>query len=83
MSEKPLIAAKSPVEVKLQKGKEYYWCRCGRSKNQPFCDGSHKGTGLEPLGFEAEDDGQAWLCRCKGSANAPYCDGTHNMSAAV
>ena len=81
MSEKPLIAAKSPVEVKLQKGKEYYWCRCGRSKNQPFCDGSHKGTGLEPLGFEAEDDGQAWLCRCKGSANAPYCDGPHKALA--
>lgn len=77
MSERPIIAAKSPAGIELEKGKDYYWCRCGRSKNQPFCDGSHKGTGLTPVQFAAEQDGEAWLCRCKGTGNQPYCDGTH------
>ena len=77
MSDKPLISAKSPAGVQLEKGKKYFWCRCGRSANQPFCDGSHKGTEIEPLGFEAKEDGEAWLCRCKATADAPYCDGTH------
>ena len=77
MSEKPVIAARSPAGVELEKGKQYHWCRCGRSQNQPFCDGSHKGTGLSPLGFTAEEDGEAWLCRCKSTGDAPWCDGTH------
>ena len=77
MSERPIIAARSPAGVELEKGKEYYWCRCGRSKTQPFCDGSHKGTCLTPVKFEAGEDGEAWLCRCKGTGNQPYCDGTH------
>ena len=73
----PLIAAKSPAKVELEDGKTYFWCRCGRSKNQPFCDGSHAGAGLQPLKFTAEKDGPATLCRCKASANAPFCDGSH------
>ena len=73
----PIIAAKTPAKVELEKGKEYHWCQCGRSKNQPFCDGSHAGTGITPLRFSAEKDGSAALCQCKASANAPYCDGTH------
>ncbi|SLN12376.1 glutamate synthase-related protein [Pseudooctadecabacter jejudonensis] len=73
----PIIAAKVPTKVELEAGKEYYWCRCGRSKNQPFCDGSHAGTGLQPLTFTAEKDGAATLCQCKSSANAPFCDGSH------
>ena len=73
----PLIAATSPAKVDLETGKTYYWCACGRSKNQPFCDGSHAGTGLSPVKFAAEKDGQATLCRCKGTANRPFCDGTH------
>jgi methylamine---glutamate N-methyltransferase subunit C len=77
MSERPVIAAKTPIPVELEAGTSYYWCRCGLSKNQPFCDGSHKGTGLTPLGFEAESAGTAYLCRCKASGNPPYCDGTH------
>jgi CDGSH-type Zn-finger protein len=77
MSERPIIAAKKPAAEELEKGKEYYWCRCGRSKSQPFCDGSHKGTGLAPLEFKPDEDGQAYLCQCKGTGNAPYCDGTH------
>ena len=77
MSERPIIAAKKPAAEELKKGQDYYWCRCGRSKNQPFCDGSHKGTGLTPLEFTPDEDGKAYLCQCKGTGNAPYCDGTH------
>lgn len=77
MSEAPMIAATSPYAVELEKGKTYYWCACGRSRTQPFCDGSHKGTGFEPVAFVAEESKTAWLCGCKRSATAPFCDGTH------
>lgn len=73
----PRIAARSPIAVELEAGKEYYWCACGRSRNQPFCDGSHAGTDFTPLAFTAQEDGEAWLCRCKHSDNPPYCDGSH------
>ncbi len=73
----PIIAAKAPAKVDLEAGKDYVWCRCGRSKSQPFCDGSHAGTGIEPLKFNADKDGTAALCQCKSSANAPFCDGSH------
>ena len=75
----PLIAGKSPAMVELEAGKTYFWCVCGRSKSQPFCDGSHAGTGLTPKKFTAEKDGKAALCRCKGTANQPFCDGTHTQ----
>lgn len=78
MSERPIVAAKKPVSVDLKKGETYYWCRCGRSQDQPFCDGSHKGTGITPLEFTAESDGEAWLCQCKGTSDKPFCDGTHS-----
>jgi CDGSH-type Zn-finger protein len=73
----PVVAANKPVKVSLSAGKEYFFCVCGRSKNQPFCDGSHAATGFTPRAFRVDEDGEAWLCRCKHSANAPYCDGTH------
>lgn len=74
---KAVIAARFPSKVELEKGKKYYWCQCGRSKSQPFCDGSHQGTGIKPLEFVAKETGAAYLCQCKQTLDAPYCDGTH------
>jgi glutamate synthase domain-containing protein 2 len=76
---KPVIADNKPVKVNLTKGAEYHFCTCGRSKSQPFCDGSHTGTTFTPKVIVAEDDGDAYLCACKHTANPPYCDGTHNQ----
>ena len=73
----PTIAAKAPIKVELVEGKTYWWCACGRSKAQPFCDGSHKGTDLVPLAYKAEASRAAWLCACKRTAGRPFCDGTH------
>ena len=75
MSE-PVIAAKMPAVLELEKG-TYYWCACGRSQNQPFCDGSHAGTGFEPVRYELEEDRRVALCQCKHTANSPLCDGQH------
>ena len=73
----PTIAQKAPYAVELEAGKSYYWCRCGNSKNQPFCDGSHKGGPFLPVNFTALETGTAYLCGCKHTGNQPYCDGTH------
>ncbi len=73
----PIIAANKPAAVELKAGEEYHFCSCGRSANQPFCDGSHAGTSFTPQAFTASEDGEAWLCQCKHSASAPYCDGSH------
>jgi CDGSH-type Zn-finger protein len=78
MSKKAIIAEKQPIETELEAGKTYYWCKCGRSDNQPFCDGSHKGTELGPVEFTAEKAKTAFFCRCKATGNAPFCDGSHN-----
>lgn len=74
---KPIVANNKPVAVELSAGEEYYFCTCGKSGNQPFCDGSHAGTDFVPRAFTAESDGEAYLCQCKQSANAPFCDGAH------
>jgi len=74
---KPIIADNKPVKVELSQGQEYYFCTCGKSKNQPFCDGSHVGTPFNPRVVVADKDGEAYLCACKHTANAPFCDGTH------
>jgi len=73
----PQVAQKAPYAVPTEAGKNYYWCACGKSSNQPFCDGSHKGSGFAPKPFAAEKDGTAYLCGCKQTKNAPYCDGSH------
>jgi CDGSH iron-sulfur domain-containing protein 3 len=69
----------SPYQVELEAGKSYAWCRCGRSKKQPFCDGSHAGTGIEPLMFTAERTEHALLCGCKDTGDPPFCDGSHML----
>jgi CDGSH-type Zn-finger protein len=68
----------SPIEVKLESGKDYFWCSCGQSKSQPFCDGSHRGTGFTPHKFSVSENKTVWLCTCKKTGNRPFCDGTHN-----
>ncbi|MFQ5348206.1 MAG: CDGSH iron-sulfur domain-containing protein [Rhodothalassiaceae bacterium] len=81
----PLVARAKPCLVALgRKGRSYAWCACGRSASQPFCDGSHKGTGIEPVVFRAREDGEeALLCCCKRTRTPPYCDGSHNALAAT
>ena len=74
----PTIAQKGPFAVELEAGKNYHWCACGKSSNQPFCDGSHKGTGFTPMSFTPEKTGTTYLCGCKNTKNPPYCDGTHH-----
>jgi CDGSH-type Zn-finger protein len=75
--EEPQIAQKSPYQVDVEAGKSYFWCACGRSKNQPFCDGSHKGTGLSPVQYKPDETKTVWLCGCKRTKTRPMCDGTH------
>ena len=65
-----------PIEVKAQT--KYFWCACGRSENQPFCDGSHQGTEFTPSAYTAEEDRTLYFCGCKRTSNVPLCDGTHN-----
>lgn len=72
-----LIPRKSPYAVELAPG-DYWWCACGRSLRQPFCDGSHKGLGIEPVKFSATEAQKVWLCGCKRSAGQPFCDGSHS-----
>jgi CDGSH-type Zn-finger protein len=69
----------SPYQVELEAGRRYAWCRCGRSKKQPFCDGTHAGTGIEPLMFTAERTELALLCGCKDTGDPPFCDGSHML----
>lgn len=76
MSE-PVIAQRGPFAVEVEAGKSYWWCRCGRSQNQPFCDGSHKVTEFTPIKYTAEATKKVFFCGCKHSGNKPLCDGTH------
>ena len=73
----PISPQKAPYAFAAEAGKKYLWCACGRSAKQPFCDGSHKGTGLSPRPFEVSQAKQVWLCGCKHTKNSPFCDGTH------
>lgn len=73
----PLIAQRAPYGVEVEAGRTYFWCACGKSSNQPFCDGSHQGGTLAPTPFTPAQSGKVWLCGCKHSGNGVYCDGTH------
>ena len=73
----PVSPQKSPYAVELAPG-DYWWCACGLSTRQPFCDGSHKGTGIEPVKFSVTEAQKVWLCGCKHSASKPFCDGSHS-----
>lgn len=73
----PVVAQSKPCLITLKAGRTYLWCSCGRSARQPFCDGSHKGTGFEPLKYVAEKDDEVLFCGCKHTATAPFCDGAH------
>ena len=73
----PKIAGTAPTKVTLEAGKNYAWCACGRSEEQPFCDGSHKPTSFKPHVFTAEESGEVWLCMCKRTGEVPFCDGSH------
>ena len=77
MSATPEIGGRKPIPINVEAGKSYWWCACGRSKKQPFCDGSHKGTAFSPREFKAEKTEEAWFCACKRTAKQPMCDGSH------
>ncbi|MBY0292359.1 MAG: CDGSH iron-sulfur domain-containing protein [Alphaproteobacteria bacterium] len=73
----PHTNSASPFEVELEEGQKYFFCACGLSQKQPFCDGAHKGSGLKSLCFTADATRKMWLCGCKKSKTLPYCDGSH------
>ena len=77
MSE-PVRAADTPYAVEVEEGKAYFWCACGQSQTQPFCDGSHKGTDFNPVKYEADESKKVFFCGCKATRSAPLCDGSHN-----
>lgn len=79
MADDPVPAQLGPFQVTLEAGRPYSWCRCGLSKRQPFCDGAHKDTGIEPQRFVAETSGTFNLCGCKHTDDEPFCDGSHNV----
>ena len=74
----PVVARPKPCLINVKAGRSYFWCSCGRSRNQPFCDGSHKGTGLAPLQHIPAKSAKVWFCGCKATGKSPLCDGTHN-----
>ena len=73
-----VIAGKAPIPVEVKAGETYWWCSCGQSKNQPFCDGSHQGSAFLPMEWTAEADKKAFFCTCKQTGKSPLCDGSHN-----
>ena len=74
----PIPAQKAPYQYKVEAGRNYVWCACGLSKKQPLCDGSHSGTGLSPMVYQATKTKDVYFCGCKASEKKPFCDGTHS-----
>ena len=79
--QKPVIAQRAPTAVDVEAGKTYFWCTCGKSEIQPFCDGAHKDTGFAPVAYEAAKDEKVFFCGCKHTQSAPMCDGSHKTLA--
>lgn len=75
----PVSPQKAPYGVSVTEGQKIFWCSCGLSQNQPYCDGSHKGTEMKPFHYVPETSGQVYLCGCKHTKNPPFCDGTHSQ----
>ena len=74
----PKVAQTAPYPVDVEAGKSYFWCACGQSANQPFCDGSHKDTGINPVKYTADADKKVFFCGCKATNKDPLCDGSHS-----
>jgi CDGSH-type Zn-finger protein len=77
MSDQPAIGGRLPIQVEVTAGETYWWCACGRSKTQPFCDGSHEGTAFSPVEYLAERTRRLLLCTCKRTGKPPICDNSH------
>jgi len=73
----PVRAADTPFGIEVEAGKSYYWCACGLSKKQPFCDGSHQGSDFTPIKYVADEGKKVFFCGCKATGNQPLCDGSH------
>ena len=82
MSEQPAIGGTAPIAVEVKAGEEHWWCACGKSANQPFCDGSHAGTGFSPMQFVVAETKRVFFCTCKRTKNSPLCDGSHKTLTA-
>lgn len=74
----PVVAQKAPIPIEVEAGKSYFWCVCGKSATQPFCDGAHKDTEFTPMKWTAEETKRVFFCACKHTAGQPLCDGSHN-----
>jgi len=74
----PIRADNKPIAIDVEAGRNYFWCACGKSQKQPFCDGSHRDTDFTPLKYTAEENRKVFFCCCKATARAPLCDGSHN-----
>ena len=77
MSEQPMVAGRAPIPIEIEAGKDYWWCVCGKSSSQPFCDGSHKGSSFSPMKYTASETKRAFFCTCKQTGTAPLCNGAH------
>ena len=74
----PVVPSKTPMPVDVEAGKDYFWCSCGKSQRQPYCDGSHVGSTFAPMKWTAPETKRVFFCCCKHTAGQPLCDGSHN-----